>query len=117
MAIVGAGPTGLSAAYYLSQFGHACEIFDENPLPGGRLLHETTESELPRDVLAAEVVAIERLGVVMHAGARIVGVGLTDLRARFDAVLLACGTTAPRAGSGLGTAGLAAGHSGDAAYV
>jgi ferredoxin len=97
VAIVGAGPTGLSAAYYLSQFGHACEIFDENPLPGGRLLHETTESELPRDVIAAEVIAIEQLGVVIHELARIASEsGLTDLRARFNAVLLACGTTASK---------------------
>jgi ferredoxin len=101
VAIVGAGPTGLSAAYYLSQFGHACQIFDENSLPGGRLLLETTEIELPRDVIAAEVVAIEQLGVLMHADARISPEsGLTDLRSQFDAVLLACGTSARQQAAG-----------------
>jgi ferredoxin len=93
VAIVGAGPSGLAAAYYLRQFGHACEVFDENPTPGGRLLTETTESELPREVLAAEVAAIERLGALIHSRTRIAADGLPGLRERFDAVLLACGAS------------------------
>ncbi len=100
VAIVGAGPTGLSAAYYLAQFGHACEIFDENARPGGRLLRETTDVELPRNVIDAEVAAIERLGVVLHLDKRIAPrSGLADLRSRFDAVLLACGIAAGEARS------------------
>jgi ferredoxin len=92
--IVGAGPTGLSAAYYLSQLGHACEVFDENPTPGGRLLRETTESGLPREVLAAEVAAIQRLGVVIHTDTRIEAAGgLSELQGRFDAVLVAYGVS------------------------
>jgi ferredoxin len=103
VAVVGAGPTGLSAAYYLAQFGHACEVFDESPRPGGRLLRETTDAELPRNVIEAEVAAIERLGVVMHADTRIApAAGLTDLRTRFDAVLLACGITASNEASAWG---------------
>jgi len=95
VAIVGAGPTGLSAAYYLAQFGHACDVFDGNERPGGRLLQQTTDAELPCNVIEAEVAAIERLGVVLHVGARIATeTGLAGLRARFDAVLLACGITA-----------------------
>jgi ferredoxin len=93
VAIVGGGPTGLSAAYYLAQLGHACEIFDENRRPGGRLLRETSEAELPHNVIEAEVAAIERLGVVLRLEAKIpYKTGLIDLRNRFDAVLLACGT-------------------------
>jgi NADPH-dependent 2,4-dienoyl-CoA reductase/sulfur reductase-like enzyme/ferredoxin len=95
VAIIGAGPTGLSAAYYLAQFGHTCDVFDENQRPGGRLLRETTETELPRDVIAAEVATIERLGVVLNASTQIAAeLGLAGLRTRFDAVLLACGITA-----------------------
>jgi ferredoxin len=95
VAIVGAGPTGLSAAYYLSQCGHACEIFDDGELPGGRLLLETTDTELPHETLAGEIVEIERLGVVVNSETRIAGAtGLAELRRRFDVVLLACGTTA-----------------------
>jgi ferredoxin len=93
VAIVGAGPSGLAAAYYLRQFGHDCTLFDENAEPGGRLLHETTEADLPRSVLAAEVAAIARLGVALELGARVPLDRLNDLRTRFDAVLLACGAT------------------------
>jgi ferredoxin len=97
VAIVGAGSTGLSAAYYLRQQGHACTLFDENPLPGGRLLHETTESKLPRDVLQAEIATITRLGITLEMGTRIGSAPeLAALRSRFDAVLLACGVAAQR---------------------
>jgi len=95
VAILGAGPTGLSAAYYLRQLGHACTLLDENPLPGGRLRIETTERELPRTVLEAEIATITRLGIDLEMGKRVgADAGLADLRARFDAVLLACGATA-----------------------
>jgi ferredoxin len=102
VAIIGAGPSGLSAAYYLRQFGHACELFDENPTPGGRLLAETSESDLPRSVLAAEVATIERLGTVNHPGKRIAADGLSDLRKRFDAVLIACGVSGREQAAGWG---------------
>ncbi len=94
VAIIGAGPTGLSAAYYLRREGHAVTIFDDQPQPGGRLHRETTAEELPRDLLAAEIAAILRLGVELHASTT---VGreptLEELRGRFDTVLLACGST------------------------
>ncbi len=103
MAILGAGPTGLSAAYYLRQLGHACTLLDENPSPGGRLLGETTESQLPRAVLQAEIAAITRLGIELQLGSHVgPDPALGDLRARFDAVLLACGATARQQAPGWG---------------
>ncbi len=63
VAIIGAGPAGLAAAYYLAQAGHACTVFDENEQPGGRLWRETTAAELPRDMLHAEIAQITRLGM------------------------------------------------------
>ncbi len=92
VAIVGAGPTGLAAAYYLARYGHACTLFDENPLPGGRLLRETTEAELPRDVLQAEIDSILKLGVQLRAGTRVAtDPAPADLQQEYDAVLLATG--------------------------
>ncbi len=92
VAIVGAGPTGLAAAYYLARRGHACTLFDENPLPGGRLLHETTEDQLTRDVLQAEVATILRLGIQLRAGTRVgTDPAPASLQQEFDAVLLATG--------------------------
>ena len=62
MAIVGAGPAGLSAAFYLLQRGHACTLFDAHPQPGGMLRYGIPEYRLPRKALDAEIGVIERLG-------------------------------------------------------
>ncbi len=93
VAVVGAGPTGLSAAYYLRRQGHAVTIFDDQPVPGGRLRRETTPEELPRDVLDAEICQIVRLGIDLKSNTRVgVQPSLDDLRPEFDAVLVACGS-------------------------
>ncbi len=55
VAIVGAGPAGLTAAFYLLQQGHACTLFDAHPLPGGMLRYGIPEYRLPRDALDAEI--------------------------------------------------------------
>jgi ferredoxin len=92
VAVVGAGPTGLSAAYYLRQNGHACVLFDAQPQAGGRLRRDTSEEELPRDVLDAEIEQILKLGVELRTNDAIeTQESLEKLRADFDAVLLACG--------------------------
>lgn len=95
VAIVGAGPAGLAAAYYLLQLGHACTIFDENEKPGGRLRHQTSEHQLPRRVLDADIEPITRLGAELRINTRIGGKeSFGDLQNEFDAILLACGATA-----------------------
>ena len=94
VAIIGAGPTGLSAAYYLAQQGHASIVFDENDNPGGRLWSQTTEDKLPRDVLAREIETILQLGVELRASTPVGRErSLADWQSdgRFDAVLVACG--------------------------
>ncbi len=104
-AIVGAGPTGLSAAYHLRRLGHACTILDQNAQPGGRLLSETTDRQLPRDVLHAEVATIVRLGADLAMNKRLgPGRELVGLLDRFDAVLLACGATGREQAAGWGLA-------------
>ncbi|MBN2475699.1 MAG: (2Fe-2S)-binding protein [Pirellulales bacterium] len=95
VAIVGAGPTGLAATYYLRRQGHACTIFDENQQPGGRLRRETTEDQLPRQVLDAEIEQILRLGVELCLDIRVDGKEASDdLQNEFDAILIACGRSA-----------------------
>jgi ferredoxin len=99
VAIVGAGPTGLAAAYYLARRGHACVVLDENAKPGGRLRSEPTlltpEMGMPDGVLNAEISTIVRLGVEVRANARVgPGSALDDLLKQYDAVLIACGETA-----------------------
>ncbi len=92
VAIIGAGPTGLSAACYLRQLGHAVTIFDAAQQPGGRLWTETTEFQLPREILLAEIQQVLRLGVEFNGQSPVEDrATLDDLRSDFNAVLLACG--------------------------
>jgi ferredoxin len=103
VAVVGAGPTGLSAAYYLRRQGHAVTIFDQEAQPGGRLRRETTPEDLPRDVLDAEIGQILRLGIELKSNTRIGGeAALEGLRRQFDAVLVACGSLTKEQAQGLG---------------
>jgi ferredoxin len=92
VAIVGAGATGLSAAYYLLQQGHAVVIFDEHDQPGGSLRYSLAEEALPRDVLDAEIAVIARLGAVFQMKTRIgEKPSLAELERDFDAVFIAAG--------------------------
>ena len=93
VAVVGAGPTGLAAAFYLAMLGHAVTVFDENSEPGGMLRFALPEYRLPKSVVAAEVDFIRRLGVEFVCNTRI-GVDRTpqSLSKDFDSVFLALGT-------------------------
>jgi formate dehydrogenase beta subunit len=53
--VVGAGPSGLSAAYHLARLGHEVEIRDTSPQPGGMMRYGIPEYRLPRDVIDGEV--------------------------------------------------------------
>ena len=92
VAIIGAGPAGLSAAYYLQREGVSCTVFDDREEPGGMLRYGVQEGELPRTVLDAEIEQVKRLGVVfrqqVHIGRDI---SLDVLLETFDAVFLGIG--------------------------
>ncbi len=103
VAIVGAGPAGLAAAYYLLAHGHACTIFDDRPQPGGMLRYGVDEDRLPRDVLDAEIDVIRRLGAEFRPEARVgEQVAMDDLRRDFDAVFVAAGQVDEAAAQALG---------------
>lgn len=91
IAIVGAGPAGLAAAYYLRQLGHGCTLFDQRTVAGGGL-RQIEAARLPGAVLMAEIDTILRLGVTLRTDT-LIGreVCVADLRHDFDAVILACG--------------------------
>ncbi len=92
VAIVGAGPAGLAAAYYLLQQGHACTLFDAHPLPGGMLRYGIPANRLPKDALDAEIDAVRRLGARFRMGERWgEHFTLAGLRERHDAVFVAIG--------------------------
>jgi ferredoxin len=92
VAIIGAGPTGLAAAYELAQAGHACTLFDDQPKPGGRLRSGTIREQLPSEVLDAEIGQILRLGVELKSGCPIgQEQSPSEVLESFDATLVACG--------------------------
>ncbi len=96
VAIVGAGPAGLAAAYYLQQAGFRCTVFDDHEKPGGMLQYGVSKQELPRDVLDKEIALIEKWGVKFKNGIRIGdALSMDDLRRDFDAVFVAIGQLKP----------------------
>ncbi|MGD9496400.1 MAG: FAD-dependent oxidoreductase, partial [Armatimonadota bacterium] len=93
VAIVGAGPGGLTAAYRLALMGYQCTVFERLPVPGGMLAVGIPEYRLPKAVLREEIAEIERLGVEIRTGVEVGrDVTIDDLRAEgYDAILLAVG--------------------------
>ncbi len=92
VAIVGAGPAGLSAANHLLRRGHAVTLYDSHPEPGGMLRWAIPEFRLPRRVLDEEVDLVRALGGEFRMQKRLgKDLALEDLRREFDAVFLALG--------------------------
>jgi formate dehydrogenase major subunit len=93
VAIIGAGPSGLSAAYYLALEGYSVEVFEQLYKPGGMLRYGIPRYRLPHDVLDTEIEAITALGVKIHTGKKLgMDFSLDDLKAKnFNAVYLAIG--------------------------
>ncbi|HKC71282.1 MAG TPA: NADH-ubiquinone oxidoreductase-F iron-sulfur binding region domain-containing protein, partial [Terriglobales bacterium] len=93
IAIVGAGPAGLTAAFYLGLLGHEVTVFDSKSEAGGMLRFALPEYRLPKSVLRREIELIEALGVKFTFNTKIgVDILLTDLEDHFDMIFLAIGT-------------------------
>lgn len=92
IAIVGSGPAGLTAAYYLQEKGYSVTIFEHFPLPGGMLRYGIPEYRLPKTVLNQEIKKVESLGVKIKTNQTLgKDFSLDDLRREYNAVLLAIG--------------------------
>ena len=89
--VVGAGPSGLSAAYHLARLGHKVTIREAGPLPGGMMRFGIPKYRLPRDVLDAEVKRIADLGVTIEYDARVENIEKAMRAGYFDAAFLAVG--------------------------
>lgn len=91
VAIIGSGPAGLTAAYYLSNQGHSVTVFESLPLAGGMMRFGIPEYRLPRDVVDSEISDIEKMGVEIKTSTRIESIDEL-FKQGYDAVLVAVGT-------------------------
>lgn len=105
VAVIGAGPAGLAAAYYLRRDGVACTVFDDHEQAGGMLRYGVSQEELPRKVLDAEIASIENLGIEFRFRTRIgAGVSMDEIRKQYDAVFIGAGALKPEDADHLGVA-------------
>ncbi len=89
--VIGAGPSGLSAAYHLAQLGHAVEIRDAGDLPGGMMRYGIPEYRLPRNILDAEIDRLRKLGIVFVQNHKVKDLLAEQKEGGFDAVFVAIG--------------------------
>ncbi|MCX7966259.1 MAG: FAD-dependent oxidoreductase [Syntrophorhabdaceae bacterium] len=93
IAIVGSGPAGLSAAYYLRQKGHSITVYEKFPEAGGMLLYSIPPFRLSKDIVKRQIRALENMGIAFKKNIE-VGKDITigELKTKFDAIFIATGT-------------------------
>lgn len=92
VAVIGAGPMGLSAAYFLRQKGHKVTVFESMPKGGGMLRYGIPEYRLPKDVIDDEIKTIEDMGVSFRYNIKVgVDIPFKTIRGDYDAVLMGIG--------------------------
>ena len=89
--IIGAGPSGLSAAYHLSRMGHAVTIYEAGPKLGGMMRFGIPKYRLPRNIVDAEISRIEAMGVSIQLNRKVDNLEMAIKEGKFDAVFLAIG--------------------------
>ena len=94
--VIGAGPSGLSAAYHLALLGHHVTVRDMAPAAGGMMRYGIPKYRLPREILDAEIARIAALGVEFQLGAHVSDVVAERAAGSYDAVFLAVGATLPQ---------------------
>ncbi|OQX86712.1 hypothetical protein B6D60_05650 [candidate division KSB1 bacterium 4484_87] len=97
VAVIGSGPSGLTAANDLAQLGYAVTVFEQFDEPGGMLRYGLPEFRLPVDIVHQDVQSILDFGVELKTGIRVAGNDkLKQLAGEFDAVVVAGGCMAPK---------------------
>lgn len=89
--VVGAGPSGMSAAYHLRRLGHRVTVMEAGPVMGGMMRFGIPKYRLPRDVLEAEMQRIVHMGVEVQLNTKVTDIRQTMADGGFDAAFLAVG--------------------------
>jgi len=89
--VIGAGPSGLSAAYHLTRLGHAVTIREAGPMAGGMMRFGIPKYRLPRDILDAEIARIVEMGVTLQLNSKVDDIEAAFADDGFDAVFVAVG--------------------------
>ena len=96
VAIVGAGPAGLAAAWYLRRWGHGCTVFDAHDQPGGMVRYGLPDGRLPIELLDRDLAPVLDIGIHWQFGVKVgEDIAMETLKADFAAVILAVGKVRP----------------------
>ncbi len=97
VAVIGAGASGLTCAWYLSRIGYEVDVFESQSVAGGVLAYGIPEYRLPKDVLEHEIALIEQAGVKIHRNTEVGrDISFSKLRQQYDSIYIATGTQFPQ---------------------
>jgi NADPH-dependent glutamate synthase beta subunit-like oxidoreductase/Pyruvate/2-oxoacid:ferredoxin oxidoreductase delta subunit len=96
IAVIGSGPAGLSAAYFLARFGHRVKIFEKRVELGGVLRYGIPDYRLPENILKKEINRIIALGIDMEMDVNVDGKMLDNIKSAYDFLFLSVGAWVPR---------------------
>jgi glutamate synthase (NADPH/NADH) small chain len=96
VAVIGSGPAGLAAAQQLTRAGHAVTVFERDDRLGGLLRYGIPDFKMPKDIIDRRIEQMLAEGTTFRTGVDVTEDDVANLRAQFDAVILAVGALAPR---------------------